>query len=151
MSDWNGETPDRRESVYVTESDAHERRERVVTDAAAERRNVAYSITQLIWLFFGIVIGLIFLRVLLMLIGANPASPFAGFIYDITNVFLWPFFGLTATPSVGNLVLDIPALIAMFVYYLVAWAIAKLVRVLVYRPATSHTVETYDRDQHHHH
>jgi uncharacterized protein YggT (Ycf19 family) len=144
--EWNKETPDRRERVYVTRTDQAERRERVITNTHAERRNMAYTLGQLIWLFFGLVIGMIGLRVLLMFIGANPASPFASFIYSVTDLFMWPFYGLTGTPAAGGMVLDIPAIIAMFVYALLAWVIVKIVRVVLYRPAAGHTVETYERD-----
>jgi YggT family protein len=143
---WNRETPDRRESEYVTYDGSAEHRRRVVTDAAAERRNIVYTINQVIWLGFGILLGFIGLRILLMLIGANPANPFARFVYGLTDIFLWPFFGLTATPAFNGMVLDIPAIIAIFVYALAAWAITKIVRIIIYRPSSSQTVETYDRD-----
>jgi YggT family protein len=140
------ETPDRRETVYVTRAGPAEHRERVVTNTAAERRNIAFTLSQLIWLFVGIVMGLIGLRVLLMFIGANPASAFANMVYGLTDIFLWPFFGLTATPSFNGMVLDIPAIIALFVYALLAWVLVKIVFVILYRPTASHSVETYDRD-----
>ena len=47
---------------------------------------------------------------------ANPAAGFATFIYNMTAVFLTPFFGLTATPSANGSILEIPTLIAMLVY-----------------------------------
>jgi YggT family protein len=146
--EWNKETPDRRESVHVTEDSTTEHRERVVTDAVSERKNVAYTATQLIWLLFGILIGMIGLRILLMLIGANPANPFANFVYSFTDLFLWPFAGLTGSPGVNGMVLDIPAIIAIFVYALLAWVIVKIVRIIVYRPTSSSSVETYRRDRH---
>jgi uncharacterized protein with PQ loop repeat len=146
--EWNKETPDRKESVYVTEDSTTEHRERIVTDAVQERRNLAYTASQLIWLLFGILIGMIALRILLMLIGANPANPFANFVYGFTDLFLWPFFGLTGTPGFNGMVLDIPAIIAIFVYALLAWIIVKIVRLIVYRPASSSSVETYRRDRH---
>jgi uncharacterized protein with PQ loop repeat len=145
--EWNKETPDRRESVYVTEDSTTEHRERVVTDAVQDRRNVAYTATQLIWLLFGILIGMIGLRILLMLIGANPANPFANFVYGFTDIFLWPFVGLTGTPGANGMVLDVPAIIAIFVYALLAWVIVKIVRLIIYRPASSSKVETYRRDR----
>ena len=143
---WNRETPDRRERVYVTRSGDAEHRERIVTNTAAERTNAVYTTIQLIWLFFGILQGLIALRIVLRLIAANPASPFASLIYGITDLFLWPFFGLTGTPGFNGIVLEIPAIIAMLVYALLAWALVKIIRVLFYRPATTDVIETYDRE-----
>jgi YggT family protein len=144
---WSNETPDREESVRVQDDGVVEHRERVVTDTAAERRNIAYTMTQVVWLLFGILMGLIGLRILLMLIGANPSSPFAGFVYGITDAFLWPFAGLTPVPSLGNLVLDIPAIIALFAYWLLAWVLVKIIKLILLRPAPSTSVETYRRDR----
>lgn len=99
-----------------------------------ERRIFTFKATQFVWLVFGILEGLIALRVLLKLIGANPNSPFAGFIYGFTSLFLLPFSGLTGTPAVGNMVLEISSLIAMAVYALLAWALERIIWVIFYRP-----------------
>ena len=68
-------------------------------------------------LFFGILEGLIALRILLKLIAANPNSPFAAMLYRFTDIFLFPFAGLTATPSAGGMVLEISSFIALAVYH----------------------------------
>ncbi len=99
-----------------------------------DQRVFTFKLTHLIWWFFGVIEGLIGLRVLLKLLGANQGSPFTQFIYNITAPFLWPFQALTATPSVGNIVFEIPAIIAMIVYALIAWALAKVVVILFYTP-----------------
>ena len=59
-----------------------------------ERRIFTFKATQLVWLLFGILEALIALRIGLKLIGANPASPVAAFLYGFTDLFLWPFAGL---------------------------------------------------------
>lgn len=99
-----------------------------------ERRLFTLKLTELVWLFFGVVEGLIGLRVLLRLLAANPNNPFAAFIYRITELFVLPFQGLTAQPSAEGFVLEIPSIIAMLVYALLAWAIAKFIWVLLYKP-----------------
>jgi YggT family protein len=99
-----------------------------------EQRVFSFKLIELIWLFFGAVEGLIGLRILLKLVAANPDNPFATFIYTLSDVFLWPFGGLTATPSAGAYVLELPAFIALFVYALLAWGIVRLVWILLYRP-----------------
>ena len=72
--------------------------------------------SQIISLLFAILeMGILF-RVVLKLIAANPASPFAQFVYQMTGPFLAPFAGLTVTPAVNGSVLEIPAIIAMAVY-----------------------------------
>jgi hypothetical protein len=99
---------------------------------------------QLIWLVFGLLEALIGLRVLLKLLAANPNNPFAQGVYEFSHLFLWPFEGLTVSPSMGGMVLEIPAIIAMFVYALVGWGIAKFVWILLARRRARQVV-VYER------
>jgi hypothetical protein len=114
-----------------------------------ERRIFTFKATQLVWLFLGILEALLALRFVLKLIAANPDSPFAVFIYGFTNLFLFPFAGLTVTPSAGGMVLEIPTLIAMLVYGLIAWAVERIIWVIFYRPRGSVT-QTTTTDEHTH-
>jgi hypothetical protein len=99
-----------------------------------EQRIFTFKITQLIWLFLGILEALIALRIGLKLIGANPASPIVALIYGLTYLFLFPFQGMVATPSAGSIVLELSSLFAMLIYALIAWAVERTVWVLFYRP-----------------
>jgi hypothetical protein len=108
--------------------------------AQNEQRAFVVKLTELVWLLFGILEALIGLRVVLKLIAANPNSPFAGLVYNASQLFVWPFSGLTRTPAAEGMVLDIPSIIAMFVYALVAWAIVKLIWIVLYRPADTAVV-----------
>ena len=99
-----------------------------------EFRIFTFKATQLVWLFFGILETLLGLRFMLKLIAANPASPIAALIYGLTDLFLFPFSGLTATPSAGGMVLEVPTIFAMLIYALVAWAIERTIWVIFYRP-----------------
>jgi protein-S-isoprenylcysteine O-methyltransferase Ste14 len=137
---------DRVEEVRVVEEPAVVQKEVYAEDAAAVQRQGLYQLSALIGFAFGVLEGLIGIRILLRLIAANPANQFARFIYDITSLFLAPFFGLTATPAAGGSVLEIPSIIAMVVYALLAWAIIRLVWLLLYHPA-ARTVTRYERDE----
>jgi uncharacterized protein YggT (Ycf19 family) len=108
----------------------------VQRDPDREQRIFTLKATEIVWLLFGILEALIALRFVFKLIAANPGSPIVALVYGITDLFLIPFAGLTATPSAGGMVLEISSLIAMVVYALVAWAIGRLVWVLFYRPRT---------------
>ena len=99
-----------------------------------EQRIFSFKATQLIWLFLGILEAMIALRIGLKLIAANPASPIVALIYGFTNLFLFPFAGMTATPSAGGMVLELSSFFAMAVYALIAWAVERTVWVLFYRP-----------------
>jgi hypothetical protein len=125
----------RQEDVQVTNDAGAVAEARVVQDVGAEQRQTAAWANGFVWLIFGVVIGLLALRFGLKLIGANPGAGFAQLIYGVTDMLLLPFFGLTITPALGAMVLEIHTLIAMVVYALVAWLITRLVSLLLYRPA----------------
>jgi YggT family protein len=133
---------EQRERVVTSQSGV-EHRERSVRDTGAERQISRHRVTQLIWLFFGIVEGLIGLRVLLKLIGANPENEFASLIYNAAALFLAPFFGLIGSPSAGGMVLEVPSLVAMLVYALVGWVIVRVISQFFFPPTTRST-STYD-------
>ena len=137
---------EQRERVVTDEAGlAHS--ERTVHDVAGEQRLGLARATQLIWLFFGIVEGLIGLRVLLKLIGANADNAFATFIYGAAGLFVGPFFTLTGSPAAGGMVLEIPSLLAMLVYALLGWVIVRIARVLwpMFSRSTTSSTSTYDR------
>lgn len=106
-------------------------------DPGREQRVFTFKATQLIWLGLGLLEGLIALRIVLKLIGANADSAFAALLYRFTDLFLFPFAGLTGTPVAGNMVLEVSSVIAMIVYALLAWGLERLVWVIFYRPRTT--------------
>jgi hypothetical protein len=137
---------DRREHVHVDATSTGVVEQRVVHDPAAEERLVLERVTQFIWLIAAVLELAILIRVFLKLLAANPNSPFAQLIYGVTDLFLFPFFGLTATPTIGGAVLEIPALIAMFVYFIAFWVLTRLIWLVFERP-TARTVSTYEARQ----
>ncbi len=95
-----------------------------------KRRESLVKWSQIITLLFIALEVMIGLRVMLKLIGANPASPFANLVYQFTNIFLAPFNGLTPTPSAAGMVLEIPAIIAMIVYGILCYFIIRFMWVM---------------------
>ena len=138
---------DRRKSVVVQQSGDHVHEEHVVQDVNLEYREALYKVSQFIWLLFGGLEALIGIRVILLLIGANPANPFTAFVYQLSQLFLWPFQNIVANPGIQNFVLEITSIVAMIVYPLIGWAIVRLIWVLFYRRPTSQ-VTTYHRESH---
>jgi hypothetical protein len=104
------------------------------SEPGLEHRLRTFKAMQLIWLGLGILEALIGLRVIFKLIAVDPGNILANLLYGLTNVFLFPFAGLTPTPTSGGNVLEISSLIAMVIYALLAWAAVKLVEVIFYRP-----------------
>jgi hypothetical protein len=123
----------------------------VQSEPDREFRIFTFKATELVWLLFGILEVLLMLRFALKLIAANPASPIAALIYAITDLFLFPFFGLTITPSAGGIVLEIPTLFAMLIYALIGWAIERTIWVIFYRPRGPVVEVTRTRRSEHHH
>ena len=138
---------DRRKKVTVHESGDHIHEEHVVQNVNLEYREALYKVSQFIWLLFGVLEALIGFRVLLLLIGANPGNWFTAFVYQLSEVFLWPFRNIVANPAFQNHVFELTSLIAMLVYALIGWAIVRLIWVIFYRTPTSQ-VTTYDKETH---
>lgn len=97
-------------------------------------RVTTFKVTQLIWLFLGILEAALALRFLFKLIGVNEANTFASFLYGLTDLFVAPFASLTGAPSTAGMTFEFSTLIAMIIYALIGWALERLVYVLFYRP-----------------
>ena len=80
-----------------------------------------------------IVNGLIGLLFLLKLMAANPDNPFAALIYFLSRPFIAIFVGLTPAPSFEGIQIEFFDLIAILVYFLLAWAIVRLLWILFAR------------------
>jgi uncharacterized protein YggT (Ycf19 family) len=99
-----------------------------------EQRAATFKATQMIWLLLGLLEAAIGLRVIFKLIAVNGANPFATFLYGMTNFFVAPFASLAKAPATGGMVLEISSIIAMIVYFLIAWGLERIVNVVFYRP-----------------
>ncbi len=108
-----------------------DRYDTVAYDPYDGRRIAAYRITQLIYWVFALVEGLIAIRLILKVLGANPNAGFAQFIYGITTPLVAPFLGLFGNPAYQNSILELSSIVALVVYGLIAWLLGKLVWILV--------------------
>jgi hypothetical protein len=124
---------DRVERVDVRRHGSAEYVEHVVEDAAAAQRTFAFQVTGLLWLLLGALEALLGLRLVLKLLAANPGNPFASLIYALSDIFVWPFVGLTITPSAAGIVVEIHTVIAMIVYAVLGWLFISFVRLLLFR------------------
>lgn len=138
-------TVDRHKKVVVQQHGDHVHEEHVVENVNLEYRQSVYKVSQLVWLLFGGLEALLGIRVILMLIGANPGNWFTTVIYQLSGLFLWPFQNLVTNPTFQNMTLEVTTIIAMLVYALLGWIIVRLIRVIFYRAPTSQ-VSTYDRE-----
>jgi hypothetical protein len=84
-------------------------------------------IHRIVWYIAGVIIALLVLRIVLLLLAANQGSPFVDFVYALSGIFAWPFYGIfNYTPAYGSFVFEISSVVAIAVYALIAWGIAKL-------------------------
>lgn len=105
-------------------------------DEVVSTFNQGWRAVQLVYLVFGIIDGLLIIRVVLKLLGANPHAAFSSWVYNVTNVFNAPFHNLL--PTIGNeqSQLEMSVVIAILVYGLIAWALARFVNIVFYKNVT---------------
>lgn len=100
-------------------------------DSLAEREHKTNVATRIVWFIAGILLALLALRFLFALLGANPNNGLASFVYSVTYPFVAPFFNLFSYDVVTAAAsrLEIFTLVAMLIYALIAWGIAKALNI----------------------
>lgn len=104
-----------------------------------EARTVRYAIGKLndfLQWFMAVLEVTLVIRFLLKLIGADPSNLFAGFLYALTDIILFPFSGIVQSPSVHPpyQAFEWSTLIAMIIYALIFWAIRRFLSILITSP-----------------
>lgn len=101
---------------------------------AENSENKNFTAKRAIYLVLGLIEVLLAFRLSFRLLGANPVSGFASFIYSTTQMFLVPFtavFRSAVTQGIEtSAVLEPGTIIAMIVYALIAWGMVKLITVV---------------------
>lgn len=117
-----------RETTEVREtSDNVDNTNTTRTVRTADRADGPLVFHKVVWYIAGIIIALLALRIVFLLLAANQGSPFVDLIYGLSGIFAAPFFGIFGyTPAYGQSVLEISSLVAIAIYALIAWGIAKL-------------------------
>ena len=85
-----------------------------------------YRGTQIVWYIVGLLEVLLAFRVVLKLLAANPSAGFSSFIYNVSYPFAAPFLNVFHVTKVEGGVFEWTTLLAMFVYWLIAWGIVRL-------------------------
>ncbi len=89
-------------------------------DTSLKAANVVYTIT-------GIVMGLISLRFLLLLFGANSQNPIAQVIYGVTQPLVAPFYGLFGTPyAIEGVRFELESVMAILFLAFIGWVIVRI-------------------------
>lgn len=112
-----------RESNTVQDG-ANVRRQSVATSQSVGNGVVA---RRVIYYIAGFIIALLALRLVLLLLGAVQTAPFVDFVYALSGIFAWPFYGIFSyQPSYGQSTFEISTVVAIIVYALIAMGLAKL-------------------------
>ncbi len=104
-----------------------------------EALTVRYAIGKLndfIRWFIAVLEVTLAIRFILMLIGADPNNLFAGFLYALTDIILFPFHSIVPSASIRPpyQAFEWSTLIAMAIYALIFWAIGRFLRILISSP-----------------
>jgi hypothetical protein len=85
-----------------------------------------YRGTQIVWYITGILETLLVFRFFLKLLGANAAAGFTNFVYSVTHIFASPFLNVFKISQVEGSVFEWTTILAMLVYWLIAFGIIRL-------------------------
>ncbi len=108
----------------VTTTSTSQQEVREVSEASTSGSTLA---ARIIWYIAGVLLILLAFRFVLTLLGANQNNGFANFIYSASHPFVAPFFGLFGyNLQYGVSRFETFTLVAMAVYAIVAWGLAKL-------------------------
>ena len=91
--------------------------------------------TQIVWYLFTLLEIVLIFRLVMRFVGANPSAGFTSFIYAVSGPFVQPFIAVFRPTLVAGQVFEWTTLLAIVVYYLIAWGLTSLL-------AMSKTVST---------
>lgn len=104
------------------------------TNREIERARGTARISQVVDYAFGLLYGLLAIRLVLLLVAANSTNGFVRFIDTVTNPFYALFRGIVDSPTAeGGYTLAVPIIIAIVAYALLHAAINGLLRMAVHR------------------
>jgi uncharacterized protein YggT (Ycf19 family) len=93
---------------------------------------------RVVTFLFGILQALLILRIILLLLVANPGNDIVKFIFDITQPFVEPFrgmFSLNAVKADQGSVFDVAAVVALIAWTLIEALILAGIRLFSRRPS----------------
>ncbi len=112
------------DTAHAHPVDASDRATTVTSERTAIRPSGAEVARRLVVFLFGVIQGLIVLRIVLLLLDAREGNDLVAFILNMSQIFVAPFIGILGRDELQSRgsVLDIAAIVA-----LVGWTILELV------------------------
>ena len=121
--DRDQETTEVRET-NETQGNTNVKRQTVATAHSVDGKVI---LRRIVYYIAGIIIAFLAGRIILLMLGANQGSGFVDFVYGIGGFFAAPFYGIfNYQPTYGQFTFELSSVVAIIVYGLVAWGIAKL-------------------------
>lgn len=122
----------------VRESEQNVEGERVVTRAVnhESRDEHVMRAVRVVWFIVGVIVALHVVRIILAMLGANLENPFAGFIYAVTEPFVFAFRGLLQQGEfqAGVSRFELETMVAAIIYVLIGWGIAAAIKLFSKKP-----------------
>lgn len=88
----------------------------------------AVLVQRAVYYLVGFIAIMLLIRIILLLLAANQGNGFVDFIYTVSGLFAMPFYGIFSyVPAYGSSVFEISSVVAIIIYALVGWGIAKLI------------------------
>ncbi len=119
----------REESTVVNDTGVAPVREASLVKSSTPARRAM----EIIYLVFGVIDGLLLIRLVLKLLGANSHAGFASFTYGLSDFLLAPFRGLLPTFVSGQSVFELSVVFAILIYSLLALALVRVVSITLSR------------------
>lgn len=112
-----------REVVRETDREPTVNRSAVVDD----RPSGGVLAARVVWYITGVIVALLALRLILQLLGANEGNGFVDLVYGLSGFFAAPFFGMFSyQPSYGVSYFEVSTFVAMLIYALIGYGLARL-------------------------
>lgn len=107
--------------------------EEVISDMETTEPKSAFTVYSIIAYIANSIEGILAIRLLLRLLGANTATPFVRFMNTISAPLVSPFRGIFANTQVNGSTIEWYTVIAMVAYAVIAYALIRLIQTLVRR------------------
>ena len=95
------------------------------TVSATRKTDGAVVAQRIVWYIAGFIIVFLLLRLILLMLAANQGNFFVDLVYGIGGFFALPFSGVFSSPAYGEFFFDTASLVAIVVYALAAWGLAR--------------------------
>lgn len=92
---------------------------------------ISAKVQQLLIYLYTFIAVILMFRFVFSLVGAREETPFVSFVYQLSIPFMIPFFNMFGRPlAVAQFRLEFEVLVALLVYAIVFFGVAKLVSII---------------------